>query len=90
MWNFYILECKDKTLYSGISLDLSARIIKHNKGQASKYTRSRRPVKLVYTEKFPDKVSALKREREVKSLKRIEKLGVVKEVASCIRVEDGI
>lgn len=78
MWYFYILECKDKTLYAGISSDLVERVIKHNRGKGSKYTKYRRPVKLVYWEKYPDKFSAAKREREIKGWKRIEKQQLIK------------
>ncbi|HNS32170.1 MAG TPA: GIY-YIG nuclease family protein [bacterium] len=78
MWYFYILECKDKSLYSGISNDLVRRVIKHNSGKGSKYTKFRRPVKLVYWEEFPDKISAAKREREVKDWKRTEKQRLIR------------
>jgi|GEM_PF-1215208 len=78
MWHFYIVECKDGTLYSGISSDLVRRIIKHNRGKGSIYTRARRPVKLVYWEEFPDKISAAKREREVKDWRRTEKMQLIK------------
>ncbi len=51
----YILRCSDDTLYCGWTTDLERRISAHNKGTGAKYTRSRRPVKLVYTESFEDK-----------------------------------
>ena len=72
----YMVECADGTFYTGWSTDPARREKTHNAGQGAKYTRMRRPVKLVYVEEFPDKSSALKRERAIKkfSRKRKEKL----------------
>lgn len=78
MFYVYILECSDKTLYTGYTNSLEKRIKKHNLGIGSKYTRGRRPVKFVYTENFPDKSSALKREIEIKSLTRKKKIQLIK------------
>ncbi len=72
-WYCYIVRCKDCSFYTGITNDLQRRIDKHNKGTASKYTRCRRPVFLVYSEKCKDKSSALKRERSIKKLSRVKK-----------------
>ena len=69
----YLVECRDKTLYCGYTIDLKKRIEAHNKGKGAKYTMKRRPVRLVYSKEFKDKSSALKREAEIKKLKRIEK-----------------
>ena len=74
----YILICKDNTLYTGWTLDLYKRIIKHNEGTASKYTRGRLPVKLVYFETFDNKTDAQKREYRIKQFSRIEKLELIK------------
>lgn len=73
----YILECSDYTLYTGYTNNLEKRIMNHNQGKASKYTRSRLPVKLIYFEKYYTKSEALKREISIKRKKRIEKLEIV-------------
>lgn len=73
----YILECSDKTLYTGWTVDINNRLKLHNKGKASKYTRSRLPVKLVYVEEYENKVQAQKREWKIKQLKRKEKLKLI-------------
>lgn len=68
MWYVYILFCNDRSLYTGSTTDLRKRVLKHNSGKASKYTRSRRPVKLVYKEKCLTRGEALRRENEIKDL----------------------
>ncbi len=73
-WTVYILECSDKTLYTGITNDLAHRIAKHANGTGAKYTRGRAPYKTVYTEHHKTKGRALKREAEIKSLRRDQKL----------------
>ena len=70
----YMVECSDGTLYTGWTFDLQKRINAHNSGKGAKYTRSRRPVKLVYYETFDSKSEAMKREIEIKKLKRKDKL----------------
>ncbi len=70
----YMVECSDGTLYTGWTFDLQKRINAHNSGKGAKYTRSRRPVKLVYYETFDSKSEAMKREVEIKKLKRKDKL----------------
>ncbi|MDO8525416.1 MAG: GIY-YIG nuclease family protein [Candidatus Omnitrophota bacterium] len=77
-WVLYILKCADESLYTGITIDLLRRVNDHNKGLASKYTRAKRPVKVVYKEDFTDKNSALRREIEIKNLSRQEKLELIK------------
>ena len=79
MWHVYILKCADNTLYTGITTDLERRLKEHNAGKvkASKYTRSRLPVKLVYREKFATKASALKREYRIKLMAKPEKLSLI-------------
>ncbi|MCK5360861.1 MAG: GIY-YIG nuclease family protein [Gammaproteobacteria bacterium] len=67
-WYVYIVRCSDDSLYTGISTDVEARIAKHNKGMGAKYTRSRGPVDLVYTESLSEKGDALRREMEIKKL----------------------
>ena len=72
-WFLYILRCRDKTLYTGITNDLERRLMLHQNGVASRYTRSRLPVKLRYQEKCSSRSDALKREHALKQLKRAEK-----------------
>lgn len=71
----YIVECADKTLYTGITTDVERRIYEHNNlDVGAKYTAARRPVRLIICERFPDRKSAAKREYEVKHMTREEKL----------------
>ena len=76
-WYVYIVECADKSLYVGITPDLARREKKHNAGKASRYTRVRRPVRIVFAEKRPNQSSALKREAELKSWRREKKANLV-------------
>ena len=69
----YILKCADGTFYTGWSTDPIRRTKAHNSGKGAKYTRSRRPVTLVYTEEYGDKSTALKREYAIKQLSRKDK-----------------
>ena len=77
-WWVYIVKCSDGTFYTGVSNNLEARIKKHNSGEGAKYTQSRRPVELVYKEKSLDRSRSLKREIEIKKLKKSEKLELIK------------
>ena len=70
----YILRCADDTLYCGWTTDLEARLATHNSGRGAKYTRSRRPVELVYSEAYDDRHDALSREWHIKRMSREEKL----------------
>ncbi|HRK90769.1 MAG TPA: GIY-YIG nuclease family protein [Anaerolineales bacterium] len=70
----YILECSDGTYYTGWTTDPERRVKQHNKGLGARYTKTRRPVKLVYLEEQADKISALKRERAIKALPRKKKM----------------
>ena len=71
----YILECSDKTLYTGITTDLDRRVKEHNTSTlGAKYTNGRRPVKLMYSKKFKSRSEATKEESRVKKLSRLEKL----------------
>jgi predicted GIY-YIG superfamily endonuclease len=72
-WLVYILRCSDGSLYTGITNDLPKRLKAHAAGKASRYTRSRLPVKLAYTEPQRSKSAALKREAAIKQLRRAEK-----------------
>ncbi|HLP98428.1 MAG TPA: GIY-YIG nuclease family protein [Sideroxyarcus sp.] len=75
-WVCYLLRCADDTLYCGITNDLDKRLAAHNAGEGAKYTRGRTPVELLYRESCADKSAALKRELEIKSLSRAEKLAL--------------
>lgn len=77
LWTVYILRCRDDTLYTGIAVDLRRRLEAHGRGVAAKYTRSRRPVTLVYGERQPDRSSALKREAALRRLGRAGKLALI-------------
>ena len=72
----YLLRCRDGSLYTGITNDLPQRLESHRRGKASAYTRSRRPVALVYQEIARDRGAALKREAAIKRLSRLEKLAL--------------
>ena len=76
-WFVYLLRCGDDSLYTGITNDLTRRVKQHNAGTASRYTRSRLPVKLVYQEQQASRSLALKREFAIKSLSRKTKNSLV-------------
>ena len=73
----YILRCSDDTLYCGWTNDLEKRLAAHNAGTAAKYTRTRRPVELVYYEEFETKQEAMSREYHIKKLTRREKTELI-------------
>lgn len=72
-WSLYILECRDGSLYTGVTNDIDRRFLAHQEGKASRYTRTRRPVVLVYREGCGSRSQALSRECAVKSLSRPRK-----------------
>ena len=74
----YIVECADGTYYTGWTVDPERRVATHNKGRGARYTRTRLPVKLVYVEEVPDRKSAMKREIEIKRLKRDGKAKLIR------------
>lgn len=76
-WFCYLLRCADGTLYCGMTNDLGKRLQSHNAGKASKYTRVRLPVEMLYTEACPDRSAALKREMQIKALTRQSKLNLI-------------
>ena len=78
-WTLYIVECRDGTFYTGITNDIGRRLHQHNKGLASRYTRSRRPVKIVYQAPCMNRSDALIKEWAVKSLSRGEKERFIEE-----------
>lgn len=73
----YIVRCKDNSLYCGWTNNLEKRIENHNAGTGAKYTKSRRPVELVYYETFDTKEEAMSREYAIKQLTRVEKIKLI-------------
>ena len=73
----YLLRCADDTLYCGWTTDLTTRMEAHNSGKGAKYTRSRRPVELVYSEEYEDRHEARSREWHIERLSRPEKLALI-------------
>ena len=73
----YIVECSDGTLYTGWAKDVQARVQAHNAGRGARYTRGRRPVRLRYYERHPDRRAAMRRERKMKRLSRRQKLALI-------------
>ena len=69
-WHVYIIECSDGSLYTGITNDLDKRITAHNAGRGAKYPKSRRPVRLRYSEPAADRKHASQREYAIKSLRK--------------------
>lgn len=77
MYHLYIIQCKDGTLYTGITTDVVRRLAEHRAGKGGHYTRARGVAKLLYTEKFKNRSAASKREAEIKSWSRKEKLALI-------------
>lgn len=82
MCYIYILKCSDDTLYTGWTNDLDKRLKTHSKGKGAKYTRARLPVKLVYFEEYDNKISAQKREYEIKQMSKHQKLELINKKSS--------
>ena len=79
MYYLYILKCADKTLYTGITTDLGRRVAEHNGGKiGARYTRGRRPVKLVFSKKFKSRSAAMKEECRIKKMTRKEKVEMIR------------
>ncbi len=79
MYHLYILTCSDGTLYTGIATDLARRVEEHNTSDlGAKYTRTRRPVRLSWSEEFADRAEASRAEYKVKQLSRHGKLELLK------------
>ena len=76
-WTVYILRCRDGSLYTGITTDLPRRMAAHESGRGAAYTRGRRPLHLVYTERRRGRSSALRREAAIKRLPRHAKLALI-------------
>ncbi|MBU6388588.1 GIY-YIG nuclease family protein [Patescibacteria group bacterium] len=73
----YLLECGDGSLYTGITTDVKRRFAEHQSGTGGRFTRAKKATRIVYTERHPDRSSAQKREAEIKSWPRAEKLALV-------------
>jgi len=78
-WFVYVVRCRDGSLYTGISNDVDARVARHNAGQGARYTRARRPVQLVYTERKRSRSYALRREAAIKALPRTDKVLLIEQ-----------
>ena len=78
-WYVYIVECSDGSLYTGITTDVNRRLLEHNYSfKSAKYTRSRRPVRLVWSKEVANRSEASKEEARIKKLKRASKLELIK------------
>ena len=77
LWFLYVLQCKDKSLYTGISTNVKRRIKEHSNGKGSRALRGKLPLKLVYQESCSSRSSALKREAEIKKFTHKKKLALI-------------
>ena len=77
MWYVYILLCKNGSLYTGASNNVNQRFSDHKNGKGGHYTRSHKPVKIVYQEQFDTQSKALKRESQIKSWRREKKISIL-------------
>jgi len=76
-WFLYIIQCRDESLYTGITTDISRRLGEHNAKKGAFYTKNKTPVKLVYQEAMANQSEARKREAAIKSLTREQKLDLI-------------
>ena len=76
-WFCYLLKCKDGSFYAGITNDVAERLEKHNRGYGPEYTKRRRPVEMVWSEQFADRIAARNREVELKGWSRQKKLKLI-------------
>ena len=79
-WKLYILRCGDGSLYTGITVDVAARLEAHRAGKGAKYTRGRGPLELAYSEECGSHSDALRRELEIKALTREQKRKLIGEI----------
>ena len=84
-WYVYLLRCGDGTLYAGATTDVEARLAAHRTGKGARYTRGRGPLALVHCEEQPDRGAALRRERQLKGLRRAAKLDLCRKRAAVVR-----
>jgi len=87
-WFFYMVRCNDGSLYSGITNDVDARIRAHNNGTGAKYTCGKRPVILVYQEKYDNVSKARKRETQIKNWSKIKKERLIKGIYTQLEGDD--
>lgn len=78
MYFVYIIKCKDGSLYTGITTDVKRRFKEHKEGKGGRYTRAKGVIKVVYTEKHKNRSKASKREAQIKSWRKYQKLGLIK------------
>ena len=77
-WYVYIIEASDGSLYTGITTDVERRFTEHfSTDKGARFFRGRKPIRVVYSENHPDRGSALRREAEIKKLKRVSKLKLI-------------
>ena len=81
-WFLYILRCSDLSLYTGITKDIPRRFKMHSEGKAARYTRTRRPLEIVYQEKCRTRTHALVRECEIKAFPKAKKLALINDLKS--------
>ena len=86
VWHVYLARCSDDTLYCGIARDVTARIAAHDAGKGARYTRGRGPLTVLATRRCHDHGLALRIERAVKSLSRVEKLALAAEPSELLRL----
>lgn len=77
MWYLYILECKNKVLYTGVTDNLERRFIEHRSGEGGHFTKSFGAEKILYTERYLEKISVLKREKQIKGWTRKKKMALI-------------
>jgi len=86
-WHLYIVLCRDAKLYTGVTNNLDQRLKDHNRGKGCRYTACRWPVELVYTEPYPDRSSAQKREAQIKGWSRAKKAMLIRHPTAQVRDE---
>ena len=85
MWSVYIIQCRDQSLYTGITNNLTKRLEMHESGRAAKYTKGRGPFNLVYQEFFENRSLSTKRESEIKKFKKEDKNKLIEGYRSSLR-----
>lgn len=87
MYYVYLIECEDKTIYTGITTDIQRRFKEHDSGKGGAYTRSKKVKKILYAEQFETRSQAQKREAEIKGWRREKKLALLKEFEKSKSIE---
>ena len=78
MYHVYLLECADGSIYTGVTTDVARRLKEHKEGKGAHYTKARKAMKILYSEKAKDRSTAQKREAEIKGWKRNRKLELIR------------